>query len=77
MLHHIAVKTSELTLAQILAIPCRTCGATIGEVCQLYTGALRSEAHRDRKLSAVETVQRKSKARREPVEPLHSFARAK
>jgi hypothetical protein len=54
------VKTKELTPKQILSVPCITCGATIGEACELHTGALRFEPHRDRKLSAAETVRKKS-----------------
>ena len=46
------VKTKELTPKQILSVPCNTCGAAIGEACELHTGALRTEPHRDRKLSA-------------------------
>jgi hypothetical protein len=77
MLHYVAVKTSELTLTQMLAIPCSTCGATMGDVCQRYTGALRSEPHRDRKLAAVEAVQRTIGARRKQADSLNSFARAR
>lgn len=59
-LHHAVVKTKELTLKQILSVPCATCGAAIGKACELHTGALRSEPHRDRKLSAGEAVEKKS-----------------
>lgn len=55
-----AVKTKELTSEQILSVPCATCGAAIGEVCELHTGAPRTEAHRDRKLSAAEAVETQS-----------------
>jgi len=54
------VKTKELTPKQILSVPCATCGAAIGEACELHTGALRTEPHRDRKLSAAEAVEKKS-----------------
>jgi hypothetical protein len=53
------VKSKELTLKQILSVPCNTCGAALGEVCELHTGAPRSEPHRDRKLSAAEVVETK------------------
>jgi hypothetical protein len=56
-LHYIAVKTKELTLKQILSVPCPTCGAAAEEACELQTGTLRTEPHRDRKLSAAETVE--------------------
>jgi hypothetical protein len=51
------VKTKELTPEQILSIPCTTCGAAIGEVCELHTGLPRTEPHRDRKLSAADAVE--------------------
>jgi hypothetical protein len=54
------VKTKELTSKQILSVLCATCGAAVGEACELHTGALRFEPHRDRKLSAAEAVSKKS-----------------
>ena len=51
------VKTQELTRKQILSVPCPTCRAAIGKACALLTGALRTEPHRDRKLSAAEAVE--------------------
>ena len=62
-LHHVAVKTRELTRKQILSVPCPTCGAATEEACELHTGALRTEPHRDRKLSAVEGVETKQSKR--------------
>jgi len=56
------VKTKELTPKQILSVPCVTCGAAIGEACELHTGALRFEPHRDRKLSAAEMVAKERKS---------------
>ena len=58
-LHYSAVKTRELTPKQILSVPCTTCGAAVGEPCELHTGAPRTEPHRDRKLSAAEAVETK------------------
>jgi len=58
-LHDVGVKTRELTPKQVLSVPCTTCGAAIGEVCELHTGAPRTEPHRDRKLSAAEAVETK------------------
>ncbi len=52
------VKTKELTPKQLLSVPCPTCGAAIEEACELHTGALRTEPHRDRKLTAAEAVER-------------------
>jgi hypothetical protein len=56
-LHDVVVKTKELTLKQILSVPCPTCGAATEEACELHTGAARTEPHRDRKLSAAEAVE--------------------
>ncbi|MGD0469090.1 MAG: hypothetical protein ABSA54_12005 [Terriglobales bacterium] len=58
-LHYVLVKTKELTPKQILSVPCPTCGAAIEEDCELHTGALRTEPHRDRKLSAAEALETK------------------
>jgi hypothetical protein len=58
-LHYMAVKTKELTLKQILSVPCPTCGAATQEGCELHTGGPRTEPHRDRKLSAAEAVETK------------------
>jgi hypothetical protein len=51
------MKTKELTPTQILSVRCPTCGVATGEVCELHTGAPRSEPHRDRKLSAADAVE--------------------
>jgi hypothetical protein len=59
-LHDVLVKTKNLTPKQQLSVPCPTCGAAIGEVCELHTGAARTEAHRDRKLSAAEASEKKA-----------------
>jgi hypothetical protein len=59
-LQHVVVKARELTPKQIMSVPCNTCGAAIGEVCELNTGAPRTEPHRDRKLSAAEAIETKS-----------------
>ena len=66
-LHYVVVKTKDLILKQILSVPCTTCSAAIGEACELHTGALRTEPHRDRKLSAAETVETKPSKRLQPV----------
>jgi hypothetical protein len=58
-LHYVAMKTRELTPKQILSVPCPTCGAATEEACELHTGALRTEPHRDRKLSAAEAMETK------------------
>jgi len=62
-LHHVLMKTKELTPTQIGSVPCPTCGAARGEPCELHTGAPRSEPHRDRKLDAAEVVETKGSKR--------------
>jgi hypothetical protein len=57
--NRVAMKTKELTLKQILSVPCPTCGAATEESCELHSGAPRTEPHRDRKLSAAEAVETK------------------
>ena len=58
-LHDAIVKTTDLTANQVLSVPCTTCGAAIGEVCELNTWDARTEPHRDRKLVAAEAVGKK------------------
>jgi hypothetical protein len=57
-LHDVLVKTKKLTPKQILSVPCPTCGAPTDEACELVAGALRTEPHRDRKLSAADAVEK-------------------
>ena len=59
LLHYLPVKSKELTPKQLISVPCKTCGAAIEEPCELHTGALRSEPHRDRKLSAADALDAK------------------
>ena len=54
------MKTKELTRKQIQAVPCPTCAAAIDEPCELHSGALRTEPHRERKLSALDAVEAQS-----------------
>jgi len=60
-LHNAIVKAKDLTPKQILSVRCPTCGAAIGEICELNTGTPRTEPHRDRKLSAAEAAERQVK----------------
>jgi hypothetical protein len=50
------MKFRPLNPAQILAIPCPTCGAAINEPCELMTGYPRNEPHRNRKLVAADPL---------------------
>ena len=54
------MKTRELSSNQVFSVPCTTCGAAVGEVCELHSGAPRTEPHRDRKLTAAEAVEAKT-----------------
>jgi hypothetical protein len=51
------MKKSELTLKQVSAIPCPTCGVAIGMPCVLHSGRKRLEPHVDRKLAAIEALE--------------------
>ena len=51
------MKKKELTPEQIISVPCPTCGVAAGMRCVLYSGALRSAPHGNRKLSAIEAIQ--------------------
>jgi hypothetical protein len=44
----------DLNPKQVLAVRCPTCGAAPGEKCELATGQPRTEAHRDRRLTAAD-----------------------
>ena len=57
--HHAVMKSKELTPKQILSVRCSACGAATGEVCELSTGAPRTEPHRDRKRTAADAAERK------------------
>jgi hypothetical protein len=57
--NYVAVKTKELTLKQILSVPCPTCGAATESPCELHTGAPRTGPHRDRRLAAAEAAEKK------------------
>jgi len=50
------MKAAELTLKQILAVRCPTCGATPQERCELTGGQSRTEPHRDRRLTAADDL---------------------
>jgi hypothetical protein len=50
-----------LTLTQILAIRCPTCGAAPGVKCELSTGQPRFEPHQARRLKASDTIDGKSR----------------
>jgi hypothetical protein len=57
--HCSQMKKSDLTAKQLFSVPCPTCGVSSGERCLLHSGAPRTQAHLDRKLSAVEALETK------------------
>ena len=57
--HYVKMKKKDLTAKQLSSVPCPTCGAVPGERCVLHSGALRSEPHVNRKLSAAEAIETK------------------
>src|SRR3989442_1798506 len=63
--HVIGMRMRDLTLRQLTAVPCPTCGVAPGKRCLLHSGAPRSEPHVDRKLSAAEAIE----TRRIPRDP--------
>jgi CRP/FNR family cyclic AMP-dependent transcriptional regulator len=69
------VKKKELSTNQLLSVPCPSCGVAAGQRCVLHLGALRSEPHVDRKLSAIEAVETRhaiSQQNRRPNQPMKS-----
>jgi hypothetical protein len=55
--YSVRMKKSELTLKQVSAIPCPTCGVAVGMPCVLHSGGKRLEPHVDRKLAAIEALE--------------------
>jgi hypothetical protein len=58
--HSVRMKKSELTLKQVSAVPCPTCGVAIGLPCVLHSSGKRLGPHVDRKLVAIEAFEVKS-----------------
>ena len=58
--HPVRMKKSELTLRQVSAVPCPTCGVAIGMPCVLHSGGKRLEPHVDRKLAAIKSLEKDS-----------------
>jgi hypothetical protein len=57
--HYFKMKKKELTAKQLISVACPTCGVAVGERCVLHSGAPRYGPHIDRKLSAVEAMEKK------------------
>jgi hypothetical protein len=54
---HIRMRMTHLTAKQFSSVPCPSCGAAAGHLCELHSGRPRVEPHLDRKLAAVEAVE--------------------
>jgi hypothetical protein len=59
-LYSVKMRKSELTPKQLKSVSCPTCGAAIGQRCELHSGGLRSESHVARKFAALEAFEKKS-----------------
>jgi hypothetical protein len=53
------MKTSDLSLKNVLSVVCPTCGVPRRKRCVLNTGTLRSGPHLDRKFLAAEALEKK------------------
>jgi hypothetical protein len=53
------MKRRELTPEQATAVACPTCGAAVGERCELHSGGLRSKPHKDREFAAIDAIESK------------------
>ena len=56
------MKKKELTPKQLLSVRCPTCGVAAGKRCVLHSGGPRNEPHVDRKLAAMEALEKKFRA---------------
>ena len=64
----------EMTAKLLLAVACPTSGAAAGKRCLLHSGRTRSELHIDRKLCAIEAVE-KQRMLRTPIQSLTKMFR--
>jgi len=51
------VRIKDLKPKQLFSVSCPTCGADVGQPCELISGAQRNEPHADRKYEAAEVVE--------------------
>ena len=75
-LHYIAVKTESTHPETDTLRALSDLRAAAEEACELHAGALRTEPHRDRKLSAAEAVEMKAQQTITAGGPTGSFAQA-
>jgi hypothetical protein len=55
----VRMKKKELTPKQQTSVACPTCGVSAGERCVLHSGGPRSETHVERKLVAIEAIEKR------------------
>jgi hypothetical protein len=55
----VRMKKKELTPKQQTSVACPTCGVSAGECCVLHSGGPRSETHVERKLVAIEAIEKR------------------
>ena len=51
------MKIKELKSEQLFSVPCPTCGAAVGQPCQLIGAGTRNAPHIDRKYEVAEAVE--------------------
>jgi hypothetical protein len=56
---NVCMRMTHLTPKQLSSVPCPSCGAASGHLCELHSGSRRAEPHLDRKLAAVKAVETK------------------
>ena len=61
--HTFDMRTSSVTEKLWSSVPCPDCGVPAGYRWLLYSGGLRNDAHVNRKLAAVEILERKQRRR--------------
>jgi len=57
-LHAVTMKKSQLAPKESSTVPCPSCGVAAGMRCISYSGAVRTEPHVERKLAAIEAVEK-------------------
>jgi hypothetical protein len=60
------MRIGDLTQKQLSSVPCPMCGVPVGHRCILQAGGLRKETHTDRRLIAVEAIERNRERRQRP-----------
>ena len=51
------MKIKDLKQKQLFSVRCPTCGAAVGQPCELNTGGQRNAPHIDRKFEAAEALE--------------------